>query len=98
MLEFPALFTRNAVGEILFSILNVSLESVQEKRCQDSFRVVQSKLALAVNAYRLDKGMFPENLEQVSPEYIHDVPNVFGGKSIRYTSQTGRIGDMEGFF
>jgi hypothetical protein len=46
-----------------------------------------TRLALALRAYRVDKGRLPENLDALVPEYVPAIPRDLDGQSFRYSAR-----------
>lgn len=90
--------TENAVGKVLYSVVAVSLGSVHEKRCEDSFLVFQTQLSLAVNAHKAEHGSYPKSLDELAPKYMKTVPTEFAGRPLEYDAMTGRVAEMKDFY
>ena len=84
-----ALFTENAVGKILDSIIGVSIEGVNMKRCEEEFSVIKTQISLASQAYKIDNGNYPNSLSQLYPNYLNQVYEQFNGEDIIYDAKTG---------
>lgn len=100
-IQFPSFETtleKNAIGKYLYLVTTASLLSVHERRCEDSFLVLQTQLALAVNAYKADNGTYPKELNALVPKYMKSVSEEFAGRPIEYDSETGRIANMKDFY
>lgn len=86
-----ALVTENAVGKILDSIIGVSLEGVNSKRCEEEFSVIKAQISLASQAYKIDNGKYPNSLSQLYPKYLSQDYKQFNGKDIIYNAETGEV-------
>ena len=91
-------FERNMLGEMFLSVALTSVSNIHEKRCENSFLVLQTQLTLALNAYKADNGVYPKNLEELAPKYMDTVPKEFAGRALEYDATTGRVSDMKDFY
>jgi len=82
------IFTENAIGKIIFSIVGVDLDNgLEAKKFQEVFSVKATQLLFAMKAYRQDNGNLPDSLEKLFPNYISEIPkDPFDGKTIRYSA------------
>lgn len=90
--DWTIVFENNAVGKILSNIVNVSFDSLYEKRFQENFSVKATQLQLALKAYKQANSNLPSSLAELSPNYISEIPqDPFDGKAIRYSAEKGII-------
>lgn len=81
------LFTNNVVGKILANIINISLNSVCEKRLEENLSVKETQMLFALKAYKQDTGNLPNSLQNLVPNYISELAqDSFDGKTIKYSS------------
>jgi hypothetical protein len=77
----------NFGGRILHGISVGPLPKFISARCGDQMRNGLTRLALALRAYRVDKGRLPENLEALLPEYVPAIPLDLDGQPFRYSAR-----------
>jgi hypothetical protein len=77
----------NFGGRGLHAISTGPLPKFISARCGDQMRNGLTRLALALRAYRVDKGRLPENLDALVPEYVPAIPRDLDGQSFRYSAR-----------
>ena len=83
---FRSIITENFIGQALFSAANNSLNSVNNKKCQEDLIVSSTQLTAALKAHWLENGSYPPLLEALTPKYISVVPtDPFDSEPIRYS-------------
>lgn len=81
-------FTENVVGKILHNVMAVSLSGVQNRSCQTDFFGSSNQLLMAIKAYKLEKGGYPNSLAALVPRYLFEIPqDPFDGRPFRYSRQ-----------
>ncbi|EKD59011.1 MAG: hypothetical protein ACD_56C00008G0002 [uncultured bacterium] len=85
------IFTENAVGKMFSGIIAVSLDGLNKKRCQEDFSLYATQLMFASQAYKLEKGAYPETMNQLNPQYMPNVLTDFDAKQVIYNAQSGTI-------
>ncbi len=82
----------NAVGEILARVAAPAYQRYLEKFCGLEVHRVASRSVLALHAYRLDHGDYPDALDALVPSYLAAAPtDPFDGAPLRYSRQTLRV-------
>jgi hypothetical protein len=72
-------------------------EGVLRAAIQERVAVAGTQLLLAARAYRLERGVLPESLEDLVPGYLPGIPiDAFDGKPFRYSSEKGVIYSIGG--
>ena len=87
-------FTRNAVFEVLKSVISIILDlsSIQNKRCESDLLVEQTRLQMALSAYKSDKGQFPYSQSELVPNYLpREVLNPYTNTAFTFNKDTGAI-------
>lgn len=85
-------FTRNALFEVLKSVILVDLSSTQNKKCESDLLVEKTRLQVAMSAYKQDNGQFPTSQTELIPNYITKVVlNPSTNKEFTFNKETGRI-------
>ena len=85
-------FTRNALFEILKSVIFIDLSSAQNKRCESDSIVEQTRLQMALAAYKSDKGQFPSTQSQLVPNYLsREILNPDTNTAFTFNKDTGAI-------
>ena len=81
------LITRpNGIGKVLFGMLVPATDSLLERKCRAECAVAATRLVIACNAYRAEKGTWPDDLQALVPVYLAAVPvDPFDGKAFRYS-------------
>lgn len=75
----------NAVGDILFEMMEPSLKSIVSRKSQENVNVTATQLLLALKVYKLRHGKLPESLSELVPEFFPQIPiDDFDGKPFRY--------------
>jgi hypothetical protein len=75
----------NMVGDRLFDFAMPSLGDVDAKRLATAMRRRQAETALALAAWRSERGGYPAGLGELVPEYMPQVPvDAFSGKPLVY--------------
>jgi hypothetical protein len=59
---------------LLYVMLAPALSNVENSYLHCLSTVAQTQIACALERYRLAKGSFPENIEEISPEFIGKIP------------------------
>ena len=79
------LITGNAMGDILFEMLEPSLKSIATRKSREDVNVTATQLLLALKIYKLRHDKLPESLSELVPEFFPEIPNDdFDGKPFRY--------------
>lgn len=75
----------NAIGNILFEMLEPSLKSCLSLKCRENVDVTATRLLLALKIYKMQHGKLPASLSELVPEFFPQVPiDDFDGKPFRY--------------
>ncbi len=97
-------FTENAVGKMLAGLTMVALDGVRDKKCNIDSLFNSTEILFAIKKYHLENKSFPQNLKNLSPVYIKNLPSdPFSGKSFIvnknkstiYSIGVNRINDLE---
>jgi len=84
------LFTRNAVFEVIKSILLAGMPNVQEKRCESDLLVEQTRFQMALESYKYDNGKYPLSQSELIPNYIiKPVLNPLTNNKFLFNKNTG---------
>lgn len=96
--KLKIIFTENAIGKILADIISVSFDGLQIKRCAEDFRITALQVQLASDAYKSDKGNYPETLDELrnSGYLATEIPDELHGWDLDYDNEMGRIMRPEG--
>jgi len=79
------LISGNAVGNILFELLDPSLKSFSSRKSRENVNVTATQLLLALKIYKMRHDKLPESLSELVPEFFSQVPiDDFDGKPFRY--------------
>lgn len=79
------LISGNAIGDILFEMMEPSLKPFASRVSQENVDVTATQLLLALKIYRMRHGKLPESLSELVPEFFPQVPiDDFDGKPFRY--------------
>lgn len=83
--------TENAIGKLLYDLSSVSASSIIQKKCNEDLLVASTQLLLALKVYKNNTGDLPASLDQLTPQYLQNIPaDPFDNKTIKY-SQTNKI-------
>jgi hypothetical protein len=75
----------NAMGDMIFDLLEPSLKGFCAKRCREDVEVTATQLLLALRIYKEQHGKLPDSLSELVPEFFPQVPiDDFDGKPFRY--------------
>lgn len=75
----------NAIGDILFELLEPSLTNLSKRKSQEAVSVTATQLLLALKIYKMRYDKLPESLSELVPEFFPQVPlDDFDGKPFRY--------------
>ena len=75
----------NAMGEMIFELLEPSLTGFSARRCREDVNVTATRLLLALKIYQERHGKLPGSLSELVPEFFPQVPvDDFDGKPFRY--------------
>jgi hypothetical protein len=73
------------IGNLLISLLTPSFTRAQAAEDRFEQRRRNITVALALAAYRVDNGRYPEKLAALAPKYLKEAPgDLFSGKSLKY--------------
>ena len=64
----------NILGEIVFQIAAPRMDGFQRRRCRLASAFSAAQLAIALKAWRDERGHLPQRLEQLAPAYFEDLP------------------------
>ena len=79
------LISGNAIGDILFAMMEPSLEAFASRASRENVEVTATQLLLALKIYKMRHGQLPESLSELVPELFPEVPrDAFDGKPFRY--------------
>ena len=82
------IFTENLIGKTLHDIVMVGFGAVLQRKCFEDFSVASTQLLMAIKAYQIENKKLPDSLEELSPEYILELPqDPFDKKVVRYSRQ-----------
>ena len=85
-------FIRNAIFEVLRSVVAASLHTVQTKRCETTTLGEQTRLEMALSAYKYDKGEYPASQSALVPTYIPSpILNPLNNEAFMFNKDTGKI-------
>jgi len=80
-------FTDNAIGKLIFSMTDLSLDNAKLKRCSGDMRLDMLDLLLALKRYRLERGEYPDSLEEMVPDFFdNQLIDIFNDKQIKFDS------------
>lgn len=75
----------NFIGEMVFELLEPSLNSFAARECRENVEVAATQLLLALKVYKMRNGKLPESLSALVPDFFQSVPiDDFDGKPMRY--------------
>lgn len=78
----------NAIGIILHDVTAESMDTVQNKRCQEDALVGTTQTMLAIKAFKNDTKKYPATLDELVPKYLDVVPtDPFDGKQLKYSAE-----------
>ncbi|HPT16360.1 MAG TPA: hypothetical protein PK388_03670 [Kiritimatiellia bacterium] len=87
-----ALLFPNVFGKYLLSILVPGLDKLTNTRCRTDGILAGTKLVVACNRFQRDKGNWPDNLQDVVPNYLPEVPrDPYDGAPFRYSAEEGLV-------
>jgi len=79
------LINGNAIGDMLFELLEPSLKSFSKRKSREDVSVTATQLLLALKIYKVRHDQLPESLSELVPEFFTQVPlDDFDGKPFRY--------------
>jgi hypothetical protein len=79
------LVSGNALGDMIFDMLEPSLEGRSARKCREDVNVTATQLLLALKIYKKEQGRLPASLSELVPEFFPQVPiDDFDGKPFRY--------------
>ena len=79
------LISGNAIGDILFELLEPSLNSFSARKSREDVNVTATQLLLALKIYKIRHDKLPDSLSELVPEFFPQVPiDDFDGKPFRY--------------
>ncbi len=82
---FRQLFRPNAVGKYLVTNIMAPNKRILELKTETDTTLAGTRLIVACNLYRREKGRLPENLNSLVPEYLDSVPiDPYDGEPFRY--------------
>ncbi len=85
-------FQRNAVGNIVVNIGQISYGGLSKKRCDESLAVSATELVVAARAYAQDHGSIPARLIDLVPSYLPEVPlDPYTGTPMQYDAEQGSV-------
>jgi hypothetical protein len=80
-----SLIKGNAIGDILFELMQPALKSFVNKKSREAVNVTATQLLLALKIYKIQHDRLPESLSELVPEFSPQVPlDDFDGKPFRY--------------
>ena len=83
--KLKIIFTENFMGKILHDMAGTIFGPLFYERCKENFSITGTQLLIAIRSYWLEKGVLPNSLEALVPEYIPEAPkDPFNGKPVRY--------------
>ncbi|MDP6526494.1 MAG: hypothetical protein QGI24_06090 [Kiritimatiellia bacterium] len=87
------LMTRpNGVGKILCALMIPAVESLLERKCRTETSVAATSLMVALHGYELKKGIFPETVDKLVPDYLASIPSdPYDGRPFRYDPSKGVV-------
>jgi len=75
----------NIIGDILFELLEPSIQSLSKRKSREDVSVTATQLLLALKIYKMRHDQLPESLSELVPEFFSQVPlDDFDGKPFRY--------------
>ncbi len=78
----------NFIGKIFYAFTTPEFYTFLETKCQSKGAIQATKLMVAIRAYQKEKGELPDNLDQLLPDYITEIPlDSFDGKPLRYSKE-----------
>lgn len=81
-------FGNNLLGRTYLALTLARLSGVLEKSYELNFEKSAAQLLIILKVYKQENGALPGKLEELTPNYIEQVPlDPFDGKSIRYSKQ-----------
>jgi len=73
-LKLSLYFTENAIGKLLSSLEVSALENVRNKKCNIDVLINANDILFAIKKYRYYKNTYPDKLENLTDEYILQLP------------------------
>src|ERR1700722_13768567 len=75
----------NAIGDILFEMLEPDFKNVSSRKSREDVNVTATQLLLALKIYKMRHDKLPDSLSELTPEFFPQVPiDDFDGKPFRY--------------
>jgi hypothetical protein len=75
----------NAIGDILFEMIEPALKSVSSRKSREDVNVTATRLLLALKIYKMRHDKLPDSLSELTPEFFPQIPiDDFDGKPFRY--------------
>ncbi len=75
IMSWKLYFTENAVGKLLSSLAATALNNVRYKKCENEASINATRTIMAIRRYYLTTGDYPKNLDDLSSDYITELPN-----------------------
>lgn len=83
---YVSVFTENRYGVTMASIPEISLDGIFSKKFEENFSVSSAQVLLALKAYKQDRGVLPDALEDLVPNYLPEpIRDPFDGGSLKYS-------------
>ncbi|MBI2024017.1 hypothetical protein HYT00_01365 [Candidatus Giovannonibacteria bacterium] len=84
--------TRNAVFEVLKSVVMADLSTTQTKRCEADLLVEQTRFQMALEAYKYDNNKHPVSQSELVPKYLtKPILNPLTNNEFSFNQDTGEI-------
>lgn len=75
----------NSIGRLLCTIVMPAMENTIEHKCRTEGELAAARLTVALQRYERSNGVFPEELVELTPDYLDSVPvDPFDGQPFRY--------------
>jgi len=89
----------NILGQTIVDIISVGHGALHEQRCEMQYRTIATQIALGANAFKRDRGAFPDSIDMMIREgYIAvDIPEKVYQWDVVYDKGSGMIDVSENF-
>jgi hypothetical protein len=82
------ILTENWAGKAIHDITVVSYKNMFNRSCEADLMLSSSRILMAIKAYKIDTGDYPESLEKLVPQYISELPqDPFSGDKLKYSKE-----------
>lgn len=83
--NWKLMFTQNALGELINSVIYVAIGDRTDDICLESFSIIGTQILIATKAFWTENERLPQSLNELVPEYFSEIPkDPFDGQPVRY--------------